>query len=256
MPYIDRMTKKWSDKEAQRFLEGQWVKEAQKKEAQQTATEYPSSPLAEAMEMRRMMEQADRWHQQVLEQQQMERLKAEAEEKHRQHEKYRQQYVPVEDRFLGGTYAETETAPPTVTASKPPYMVERDYRTQRDTITIPDENTVIRCRDPKSGQMREGTVGDLFSRNTLKATFHKAGHFPIQWMAKAHERAEASDKIISIQLEKEGVVVIGQEADNYETHTLSWMMMEHAEVNPVILGIETVEKHLDTLGRLKQRVRA
>lgn len=92
--------------------------------------------------------------------------------------------------------------------------------------------------------------------NKIQATVHKAGHFPIQWMIEANERAEASDKLIRIQLEKEGVAVIGTEAENYETHTLTWAMMDKAEVNPIILGIETVEKHLDTLHRLKKRVKA
>lgn len=85
-------------------------------------------------------------------------------------------------------------------------------------------------------------------------TVHKAGHFPINWMLEANERADQSDKLIRIQLEKDGVVVIGTEGNEYETHTLTWAMMDKAEVNPLILAIETVEKHLSTLGRLKDIV--
>lgn len=97
-------------------------------------------------------------------------------------------------------------------------------------------------------------TGALTLTNNIKPTVHKAGHFPIQWMNEAFARAEVSEKIITIKLERSGVVVIGEEADNYETHTLPWSMMDHAEVNPILLGIETVEKHLDTLDRLKRRV--
>lgn len=116
----------------------------------------------------------------------------------------------------------------------------------------------VRIDGQKVGEIdpRSGRVVPVNTINAIKPTIHKAGHFPIGWMMEAFERAEQSDKIITIQLEKEGVTVIGQEGDSYEAHTLSWPMMEHAEVNPVILGIEKVEKHLDTLGRLKQRVRA
>lgn len=93
-------------------------------------------------------------------------------------------------------------------------------------------------------------------KNQIKPTVHKGGHFPVEWMLEGHERAMASDKVIRIQLEKEGVVVIGTEGDNYETHSLPWVMMECAEVNPIPLAIETVEKHLNTLYRLKSKVKA
>lgn len=111
--------------------------------------------------------------------------------------------------------------------------------------------------DPGQWQFTDRSMlGNVYTKNTIKPTVHKAGHFPIGWMNEAFERAEQSDKIIIIQLEKNGVTVIGQEGDSYETHTLSWEMMDKAEVNPIILGIQTVEKHLDTLGRLKERMRA
>ncbi len=63
-----------------------------------------------------------------------------------------------------------------------------------------------------------------------------------------------SEVMVTIQLEKDGVVVIAQSGEDYEEQRLVWTMMEHAVVNPMILAIETVERHLATLGRLKERV--
>ena len=115
--------------------------------------------------------------------------------------------------------------------------------------------------DPVDGmwKVREVGMGEFVPveppKNAIKPVVHKAGHFPTDWMIEAYERGQQSDVLITIQIEKDGVVVIGEEGEAYETITLSWLMMEKAMTNPVVIGIETVEKHLATLANLKQRVK-
>lgn len=89
---------------------------------------------------------------------------------------------------------------------------------------------------------------------TTVTTAHKSGHFPIQWMVEGHERASQSSALIRIELEAEGVMVVGIEGDNYQTHKLPWTMMDKAQENPLIPAIEHVERSLATLDSLKAMV--
>ena len=82
----------------------------------------------------------------------------------------------------------------------------------------------------------------------------KPGHIRTEWLASGFEWAEQSDYMISLQLEKEGVVVIGQDGDAYETHTIAWADMENAIENPIKVAIEIVERHLSALDSLKAHV--
>jgi hypothetical protein len=127
-------------------------------------------------------------------------------------------------------------------------MVERVWDAASDTHRI--------RKIPRGGFRGEPDYSEAayLAHNAVKATVHKAGHFPIQWMTEAFERSEQCDALITVNLEKEGVTVIGESGDEYMTHTLAWTMMEKAETNPIILAIDAVEKKLKTLGRLKERV--
>lgn len=97
--------------------------------------------------------------------------------------------------------------------------------------------------------------GDYIEKSggTIKATLHKAGHFPTQWMTEAVDRAEASEMCITITVEREGVLVTAMEADErFDIRVTDWEAMEHSEVNPLIKAIEDSEKKL----RLLQKVKA
>lgn len=97
-------------------------------------------------------------------------------------------------------------------------------------------------------------LGTASTLTTVSTTAHKAGHFPIQWMIEGHERASQSSALIRIELEVEGVMVVGIEGDNYQTHKLPWTMMDKAQENPLIPAIEHVERSLATLDSLKAMV--
>jgi hypothetical protein len=91
------------------------------------------------------------------------------------------------------------------------------------------------------------------SGGTIKATLHKAGHFPTQWMTEAVDRAEASEMCITITVEREGVLVTAMEADErFDIRVTDWEAMEHSEVNPLIKAIEDSEKKLRMLQKVKE----
>jgi hypothetical protein len=88
-----------------------------------------------------------------------------------------------------------------------------------------------------------------------KAPIHREGHFPTHWVEEALDRAEASDKCITLSMERKGVMVVAMEGeDKYSSHVITWEMMEKAEVNPLPLAIEDVEKKLDLLHKIKEKV--
>ena len=87
--------------------------------------------------------------------------------------------------------------------------------------------------------------------NKVKAVVHKAGHFPIGWMIEASQRAQNSDDLIRIECEEEAVVIIAIAGDLYSEHRIAWLMMENAEVNPLILAIENVERQIRVQSSLK-----
>lgn len=83
---------------------------------------------------------------------------------------------------------------------------------------------------------------------------HRKGHLPIDWLVEARSHANDSEVLITIQIETDGVIVVGQSGDDYETAITAWENMQSGHENPLIKAIETVERHLATLGRLKQKV--
>lgn len=83
-------------------------------------------------------------------------------------------------------------------------------------------------------------------------TEHKDGHFPVKWMREANDRAAKSHCLVTIQLEKEGAVVVAQEGDDYTTHIVTWEALQSGINNPLIEAIEAAERHLSTLLRLKE----
>jgi hypothetical protein len=90
------------------------------------------------------------------------------------------------------------------------------------------------------------------SGGTIKATLHKAGHFPTQWMTEAVDRAEASEMCITLTVEREGVLVTAMEADErFDIRVTDWAAMEASEVNPLIHAIEDAEKKLRMLEKVK-----
>lgn len=100
----------------------------------------------------------------------------------------------------------------------------------------------------------EGRVFRKPPENKIKATVHKAGHFPIEWMVEASNRANDSDFLIHIEVNATGVEVIGHQGDEYATHPIVWLMMEKAEVNPLIPAIENVERQLRVVSSLQKAV--
>ena len=87
----------------------------------------------------------------------------------------------------------------------------------------------------------------------IVATVHKAGHFPIEWMIEASKRAEESDALVHIEVDKTGVVVVAEQGgEDYAQLPLPWVMMEKAEVNPLIPAIEHVERQLRVLAKAKK----
>lgn len=89
-----------------------------------------------------------------------------------------------------------------------------------------------------------------------KSPIHKEGHFPTHWMEEAMDRAEASEKCITLTIERNGVMVVAVEGeDKYASHVITWEMMEKSEVNPLPLAIEDVEKKLDLLHKVKAKVK-
>jgi len=91
--------------------------------------------------------------------------------------------------------------------------------------------------------------------NKVVATIHKAAHFPTAWVAEAIDRAEQSDKCITFALEREGVVVTAMEAgEHFAVRVTDWQAMEASEVNPLLHAIEEVERKLDILQKLKDKV--
>lgn len=119
----------------------------------------------------------------------------------------------------------------------------------------------LRIGDMSEADMWMGKLAEALaakhqrSENKIKATIHKAGHFPTQWMEEAIDRAEASEKCITLSVERKGVMVTAIEGDDkYASHVITWQQMENAEVNPLLLAIEDVEKKLDVLHRVKEKV--
>lgn len=82
----------------------------------------------------------------------------------------------------------------------------------------------------------------------------RAGHVPTRWLAEAYEMAKECDAFITIQLEEEGVAVIGRSGEEYGTIALAWEVLEKSPHNPLLKAIEGVERHLSALERLKEIV--
>jgi hypothetical protein len=82
----------------------------------------------------------------------------------------------------------------------------------------------------------------------------RAGHVPTRWLAEAFEMAKECDAFITIQLEEEGVAVIGRSGEEYGTIALAWEVLETSPHNPLLKAIEGVERHLSALERLKELV--
>jgi len=92
-------------------------------------------------------------------------------------------------------------------------------------------------------------------KSVAKEVVHKDGHFPTKWMEEAIDRVEASDKLVTITVERGGVAVVAQEGgEKYASHVITWQVMEHANTNPLVLAIEDVERKLDLLQKIKARV--
>lgn len=73
---------------------------------------------------------------------------------------------------------------------------------------------------------------------------HKAGHFPIDWMIEAAKRATESDDLIRIESHETCVIVFGIAGETYAEYKIEWLAMEKAEVNPLLLAIENVERQI------------
>lgn len=80
---------------------------------------------------------------------------------------------------------------------------------------------------------------------------HKAGHFPIDWMVAAHKRAQESDYLIRIEITGTGVDLTAINGDDYCDHKVAWLAMEKADLNPLILAIEHVERQIRVQSKLK-----
>jgi hypothetical protein len=94
------------------------------------------------------------------------------------------------------------------------------------------------------------------SGGTITAKLHKDAHFPTKWIGEAIDRAEKSDKCITFTFEREGIVVMAMEAgEQYAVKVTDWQAMEKSEVNPLLHAIDEVERKLDILQSLKDKVR-
>jgi hypothetical protein len=111
-------------------------------------------------------------------------------------------------------------------------------------------------KDVASGQLipfirnPRGDYVKLVPETEIKAA-PVAGIVRIDWLREANVCANQSEKIIRIQLEADGVVLIGMEGDEYETRSVSWEALEKATSNPIPEEIAKLEKQLDLVAKMK-----
>ena len=134
--------------------------------------------------------------------------------------------------------------------------VERARRDQ-DAIEGRDlEKRKFEFPDPRRMEYPKYEDGKYFTAPPAKATLHKDAHFPTKWIGEAIDRAEQSSKCITFTFEREGIVVMAMEAgEQYAVKVTDWQAMEKSEVNPLLHAIDEVERKLDILQSLKDKVR-
>jgi hypothetical protein len=144
--------------------------------------------------------------------------------------------------------------------------IEEEGREARLAYELAERKMLERARDMMVKRMKEhghyfpipegdAAIPVYTIAPPTPTTVHKAGHFPTNWMEEAVERAENSEKMVTITVERGGVAVTAIEGnDKFAGHTISWVMMEKAEVNPLLLAIEDVERKLDLLHKMKETI--
>lgn len=134
-----------------------------------------------------------------------------------------------------GTTTPWSTAPSTVD----PFAYEREAW----------ERTTEQLKKERNELARALEVASL-----PKPVEKRAGHVPTRWLAEAFDMAKNCDAFITIQLEEDGVAVIGRSGEEYGTIALAWEVLEKSPHNPLLKAIEGVERHLSALERLKELV--
>lgn len=149
------------------------------------------------------------------------------------------------------------------------YVDERIYRSRQEEIdhkwammdevmhhfkAVREKKTIAEWE--KDGKRYTDADGRTFVKEIPKAPIHREGHFPTHWVEEALDRAEASDKCVTLTMERKGVMVVATEGDDkYSSHVITWAAMEYAEVNPLPLAIADCEKKLDLLSKIKAKVK-
>lgn len=99
----------------------------------------------------------------------------------------------------------------------------------------------------RTGECKPVHFGDLPKPETIVPK----GTISTDWLKEAHGRCMASDMVIRLQLEDNGVVLIGTQGDDYETRSIPWTTLEEARQNPIIAEIEVLERQLSIVSQLK-----
>lgn len=90
-----------------------------------------------------------------------------------------------------------------------------------------------------------GIPNEPWQAGTSPFRTRTTGMINTSWLRDAYYRIAASDSFLKLEIEDKGVVVIGQSGEKVISHTVSWGIMEAAQINPLIPAIVTVETALE-----------
>ena len=104
------------------------------------------------------------------------------------------------------------------------------------------------------GEVQVETHFDAATLTQVRTVFRKPPPLPPEktvgviksdWLMAAALRCKESEDFLRIEIEDKGITIIGEAGEEYMCLTISWAVLEAAEVNPLLLAIEDVEKRLE-----------
>lgn len=104
------------------------------------------------------------------------------------------------------------------------------------------------------GEIMIETNYDMAKMELVRTVFRKPAPLPAEkttgviksdWLMAAALRCKESEDFLRIEIEDKGITIIGEAGEEYMHLTITWLVLEAAEVNPLLLAIEDVEKRLE-----------